>query len=272
MQKLRIEKGEELKISKGPISTSAAESVSVPKQTDESVHHESRLPMIVVPFFLVVATAIGLVLYLHYTRVAKQKELYATYVKQNAWLDPINQQYEKLRPILLSFEMIDPTQPQDWKRINADLETFEKGAPLLRPASTLPRTDATIELGSDVDDLMKYYRNYVHGMRIPVSLRTNAKDRRLAVEYVGHDTRGDFLQVKLPADEQAYDLMDQAESKATSAARAMDDTTLSKKVAVIIGRTLPSQIRAAREYYERDLKNAIEVPEGLELKYARGLR
>ena len=274
MQRLRTENGEERKTSAGAVLSPASETVSVPKHTEEHVRHQSNLPMIVVPFFLIISLAIGSVFFMHGYRVKRQKELYAAYLAQNKWLLPIKAAYPPIRAELIHLESIDPAKKQDWKQAGRDLAKLKVDLKVLQPPAVSQSVDGGIVLSNDLKYLEEDYSTNLYQLWLPTGLHTNKDARDEAVRLLAERLQGNYRPKVMPIKNDEFAAAEKAAlQKATADISSWDNEKLSKRLFEILDtRNLYYQMKFRREQFEQDMKNAEEVPPGLDLEKAKALR
>ena len=132
---------------------------------------------------LVAFAGIGSIIYLHQQHVAQQKVLYQQYLALNAWRKPCIADYEKLKPLLLQLESIDPLAEKDASRIDAIMSNVRKAAQTLEKdatGSTYPGSAVRPQMVGFIAD----YEMRYDIARFPWSVKTDDKMHIGACRYV----------------------------------------------------------------------------------------
>jgi hypothetical protein len=241
----------------------SVETVRVSQKSQRNERLTYSLATTVLPFFVIIAAAIGSVFFMHDRHMREQKELYKQYLAMNAWQATFKREYDKLKPYMLEFEAVSTAKGQDWNRIYADYSAFQAG--VSRIASTPKPGRMEQKMDGDLQSLASEYRDRLHANHLPETLYKNKADLQEARETLA------FTLVP-----HVYVLTDGHEGDLRVAQRRADAL-----VAKMSDREVESGLRSTRlgmvmEHFRRDFenefRNTYEIPEGLDLDRVRGLK
>ena len=156
-------------------------------QEREQVVTSSRLPLIVVPFFLLIAVVIVMAFGYHQQHLKYQQQLYLQYVAQDKWRAPTAKEWQGLESELVAMQF-DPTNP-NWAKVDAanhklhaDEDRFLKDTRKFFP---LPGANA---VARDAREAFLQYDGNLYIAKLPETLRANRNEeieaRNVVVQYM----------------------------------------------------------------------------------------
>ena len=249
-----------------PVRSVTTESISVaaPVETSQEeriVAHRS-LPAIVVPFFVVIAIAIGMVFYVHYEHTRGQAEFAKQYAAENAWRPLATSGYTVVEPYLIDLEQIDPAKKQDWTHImaiDAKRQAAEDSLYALLLRSNTESARLTLRSARTVFDI---YDKDLTLARLPVTLRADASDKLVARELIVTDIATKMrIGHNYRSGKEAADDIRQTEREARDMVMQMSDDELASHITAILKRkSLWGEARIIRKALASEISTTPPMP------------
>ena len=174
-----------------PVKTLTSESVSVAAPVEAS--HEERvaahqsLPTIVVPFFLIIAIAMGMAFYVHYVRASHRQDMLNQYAAENAWRKGAVAQFNSMQPLMLQLENVDPLKTQDWKHIQAIDTQLNKLIVKFTAGLSSSHNGSANGAAHFADAVLQSYEDDLATAQLPTTLSKNVAAKMSAEDLVATD-------------------------------------------------------------------------------------